>query len=142
MDLHEHVAVAAPLSAALLLAGGGPAAAVAFFVGAVLVDVDHLLDYWRETGFNLELRRFLTYFDSRCPRHLLLAWHGWEWPALLGALGLALDLPAWLGALVAGWFVHLVLDQRFNPLTAPAYFFLYRWAVGFEVAPLYIPLSR
>lgn len=142
MDLHEHAAVAAPLSAALLLAGAGPAAAAAFFTGAVLIDFDHFLDYWRETGLNLDLRRFLPYFDSRRPRHLLLALHGWEWPALLGALGLALGLPAWAWALAGGWLLHLVLDQRFNPLTAPAYFFLYRWGVGFEVARLYTPLPR
>ncbi|HXB96935.1 MAG TPA: hypothetical protein VNZ54_02715 [bacterium] len=132
MDFSEHLALSAAGSAVLLLATGSPAAALAFSVAGVLVDADHVPDYWRETGVNFRRQAFLDHFSVGRPRHLLVPLHGWEWPLALGAASLALALPGWVAAAAAGWLFHLALDQRYNPLGPYSYFFFYRWRVGFD----------
>lgn len=132
MDFTEHVALSAAASAALYLASGDPWAAAAFSVAGVLVDADHVLDYWRETGFNLRRRAFLDFFAVGRPHKLLIPLHGWEWPLALAVVGAAVGAPAWVFAASAGWLLHLGLDQRYNPLGPLSYLFFYRWSVGFE----------
>jgi hypothetical protein len=138
MDLHEHAALSACGAAALYMATADPAAAAAFWAAGTLIDGDHLLDYWRDDGFNLDLPRFFTYFPARLPRFLLLFMHGWEWPLGLAALALGCAAPLWVGALAAGWLVHLLLDQRYNGRQKPlCYFFTYRWSHGFRAESFY-----
>jgi hypothetical protein len=132
MDFTEHLALSAAGAAGLCLATGDPAAAAAFMVTGVLIDGDHVLDYWRETGFNLRRQDFLDFFALGRPRHLLIPLHGWEWPLGLAAVGLALGGPLWVQAAAAGWLLHLALDQRYNPLGPFSYSFFFRWRVGFD----------
>lgn len=137
MDLSQHAAISLPASAAVWMLTGDAAAAAAFGFGAVLIDLDHLLDYWRETGLNADWRRFLGYFDGREPQRLLLAWHGWEWPLLILALWAVAALPLWVAALAAGMLCHLGMDQRYNGLLPLTYFFSYRWSRDFKAGSLY-----
>jgi hypothetical protein len=140
MDMHEHLLLSTCGGAALYLASGDAAAAGAFWAAGWLIDCDHLLDYWRDDGFNLNLPRFFAYFPGRGPTYLLLALHGWEWPLTLGAVAWAVSAPLWVGALAAGWLVHLGLDQRFNFRQKPlCYFFAYRWSHGFRAGDFYDP---
>jgi len=139
MDFTEHLALSAAGSALILLATGSPAAAAAFSVAGVLVDADHVPDYWRETGVNFRRQDFLDHFSVHQPRHLLVPLHGWEWPLALAAAALGLGLPGWVLAAAAGWFFHLCLDQRYNPLGPYSYFFFYRWRVGFESQAIFHP---
>jgi hypothetical protein len=137
MDGSEHTALALPVSALLILGGAGLPAAGAYFAAAVLVDGDHWIDYWRETGLNFDLARFLPWFEQRGPRRIWLGLHGWEWAAALLAACIGAGLPAWVWALSAGLFTHLILDQRYNELKPLSYFFFWRWRLGFSIAPLY-----
>lgn len=137
MDGSEHCALAAPVSAVLLLSGAGWPAASAFAAAAVLIDLDHFVDYWRETGFNLDIPRFLPWFVNRGPKRIWIGLHGWEWPLALLAAALGAGLPAWVWALAAGMLSHLLLDQRYNELKPLSYFFFWRWRLGFAIAPLY-----
>ena len=137
MDFTEHLALSAVGSGVLLLATGSPEAALAFGVAGVLVDADHVPDYWRETGVNFKRQAFLDHFSRQRPRHLTVALHGWEWPLALGAAALGLGLPVWVGAASAGWLFHLALDQRYNPLGPYSYFLFYRWRVGFDSDALF-----
>jgi hypothetical protein len=139
MDFSEHLALSIPAGAVLALATGRLELGAAFVVGGVLIDLDHPPDFWREKGFTLSMRRLNAFFGSRDPRHLVLALHGWEWPALLGAAWLGLGLPLWVAALALGWLTHLILDQRYNLLQPWAYWFFARYQVGFRSEPLYLP---
>jgi hypothetical protein len=139
MDFSEHLALSLPAGAVVALASGQAEAGLAFAVGAVLIDLDHPPDYWREKGFTLSMARLSAFFGSREPRHLVLALHGWEWTALLAAAWLGLELPLWVGALALGWFLHLCLDQRYNLLQPWAYWFFARYHHAFKAPPLYLP---
>ena len=137
MDFSEHLIISAAGSAAILAAGGDPKSAAAFAATGVFVDLDHFVDYWRETGLNWNLPRFLGYFSRRQVRRLVLPLHAWEGVLLGWGLSLALGSPAWVDWAFFGWLQHLLLDQRFNGLHKMAYFFSFRVKQGFKVEKLY-----
>ena len=138
MDFSEHVALSLPVGLGLSLATGKPELGLAFAVGGILIDLDHLPDYWREKGFTLSLAKLNGHFSGRDPVRLFLVLHGWEFCALLFALWAAFGLPSWTAALAAGWFFHLCLDHRYNLLQPWAYWFFARFRIGFKAAPLYL----
>ena len=121
----------------IYVATGDAAAAAAFSVMGVLIDLDHLVDYFRETGLNMDVGRFLVYFENQKPRHLWLLLHGLEWILLAGALSLFMGAPAWIWAAVAGWLLHLLLDHRYNQLHPSTYWLSYRARLGFRAEPLF-----
>ena len=137
MDLSEHMAIGLPGAAGVYLISGNPWAALAYGVGAILIDTDHLVDYWRETGFNMDLRRFMGYFENRSPIQSVLFLHAWEWPLLFFSVAGLSSAPAWAWGLALGAFGHLILDQRFNRLHRYAYWFSFRWSRGFNSRSLY-----
>lgn len=138
MVLREHCSLSLCGAAVVYLATADAAAAAAFWAAGTLIDLDHVCDYWRDDGFNLNHARFFAYFDRRGPVYLLLAFHGWEWPLSLLAAAWACSAPLWVWALGAGWFSHLLLDQRFNRRQQPlCYFFAYRWSRGFRAVDFY-----
>lgn len=137
MDLQEHAAIGLPGAGLAFLVSGDPWAAAAYAAGAVLIDVDHLVDYWRETGLNADVGRFMAYFDKREPTHSFLPLHAWEWPLAFLAAALVGGAPAWAWGLAAGVLGHLLLDQRFNRLHRYAYWFSFRWSLGFDSWSLY-----
>jgi hypothetical protein len=137
MDFSEHLIISGAGSAAILAGGGGWPAALAFSATGVFIDLDHFADYWRETGFNLDLGRFMPYFGKREPEKLILFMHGWEPPLILALAWALFGWPAWAAWALAGWLLHLLLDHRFNRLSRFAYFFSYRLKHGFQAEKLY-----
>lgn len=131
------MAIGLPGAAGVYLVSGDPWAALAYGVGAILIDTDHLVDYWRETGFNADLGRFMRYFEERHPVHSWLCLHAWEWPLAFFAVALGLGAPAWAWGLALGVLGHLLLDQRFNRLHRHAYWLSFRWSRGFNSRSLY-----
>jgi hypothetical protein len=142
MDLQEHLATTLPLSGSVYLASGDAAAAAAFAVAGVLIDVDHLVDYWRETGLNGDWPRFFGYFEAREPQHSYLPLHAWEWPLILAGIAAVAAAPGWVWGWIAGMLAHLILDQRYNRLHPSAYFFVHRHALGFESRCIYDDTRR
>ena len=126
MDFSEHVLISAGGSVALYSSGAGAPAAAAFFACGVFMDLDHLADYWRETGLNFRVREFMDYFWMRRPRRLLLFLHSFELGPLLALCFAWKGAPAWAWAALAGWAVHLFLDDKVNRLHRWAYFFGFR----------------
>jgi hypothetical protein len=133
MDLHEHAALSLPAAGAVYLATASAPAALAFAVGGILIDLDHLLDYWREVGwFDRDVAAFMSYFDKRLPIHSWLCLHAWEWPLLALPAFALLGAPAWAWGFVCGMLAHLVLDHRYNRLQPLFYAYLYRWSRRFD----------
>jgi hypothetical protein len=132
VDLWQHASISIAAAAGLYFVSHDAAAATAFAVAGTLVDCDHLIDYWREAGLNLDLKRFWGHFEGGHPVHLWLLGHAWEW-VLLGAAAWALGRgPAWILAGLAGLLLHLILDQAVNGFEPLGYSILYRAWVGFE----------
>src|SRR5262245_6299376 len=133
-----HLVTGAALGALAHLATGSTALAAGCLAGAVLIDVDHYVDYlvtegqWRRPG----PLAFLRHAFGRGQRRLVLALHSWELVAVLAVLCEIWSEPA-LAGYVAGALLHLSLDVWFNgPLIRcqPLAFYAltYRAAHGFD----------
>jgi hypothetical protein len=139
MDFSQHVSLSLPVAAGLSLATGRWEAGLAFAVGGVLVDLDHLPDYYMEKGVTFSLAQLNAHFAEHQARRLVLVMHAWEWNALTWAAWALFGLPLWVAAFAAGWLAHLILDQRYNLLQPWAYWFFARYRIGFQAAPLHLP---
>ena len=121
-----HLAASAVASTSLYFFTKSMPIAGASLIAGFLVDIDHLIDYFREYGFRTDIREFLRIFYETRFRKLYLVFHSWE-------LIFTLLLLAWLSGrnevlfgLSAGVLQHLILDQFANGVTPWGYFFTYR----------------
>ena len=115
-----HLAASAVL-AGLYVAAGNRRAAYAAIGTGVFVDLDHAVDF-------VVARR-------TTPENLVVApLHGWELVPFVAALDLWLRVS---GGLVAGYLVHLTIDQLSNRFeTRFAYLLAHRAWRGFRLRPI------
>jgi len=139
MTFRHHLLSAPPLAAGAGLAGGSWALGVTAGVAAVLVDLDHVLDYVISNGRFQGIGHLFRYCRAGRLKYLPLLAHSYElW--LVGLLILPRLAPAWLaGGLLTGWLFHLLLDQLFNPARPWVYFFFFRLAKGFDKKKVQTP---
>lgn len=103
----------------------------------VLMDCDHLLDWWlsRPQEMLHTKNGFADFwrgkYGTRTDHRILLA-HGWEFPPLLFVLSKLFKQPV-ISWLALGILTHLVLDHAFNkPKNPLQYSFLWRAFHGFK----------
>ena len=102
MTLQQHTVISAGLAGVGYALGAPSQAAIAFLAAGVLVDLDHLADYWRETGWNLDLGRFFRMFAQNEFERLWVFAHAWEW-LVVGCIAAAwAGAPAWAWGALAG----------------------------------------
>src|SRR3989338_9530959 len=102
-------------------------AAVFCFLSGVLIDIDHVFDYWaakRRVFFSYE--ELVMFCGKEKEGRLYLIFHSYE----LLAAGWILYLftqpsVVWLGFLI-GVTVHLLCDQYYNDFRSFSYFLTYR----------------
>lgn len=122
-----HTVASLGIGGGVWAATGSPMAVPAAAAAGVLVDADHILDY-----FNWYWRRDL--------RRVFLLLHGWE----MGVVGLLVVLagayhPVFLAA-VLGYLGHLVGDHLANkPLHPLSYSIVFRAFHGFDHTRLFAP---
>ena len=113
MRAHEHVGVSIPAAALILFLFRSPLATLLFLAGGILVDLDHLLDFFvifRQRG---GLRDFLVWFEKDYWERTTIFLHSWEILVPLLLLALTLRRPLFL-AFTLGWGMHVLLDQYWN----------------------------
>jgi hypothetical protein len=128
-----HLAASAVLSGTVyFLTKSVTVAGVSFFTG-FLIDVDHVVDYFREYGFRGDVKEFFRVFYETRFKKLLLLFHAWEWVAGLSVLAWISGRNEIILGLLIGAGQHLLLDQFFNEVAPWGYFFTYRVAKRFLV---------
>jgi len=108
-----HTVISGAVGGGVWLATGSPAAAGAAFGTGVLIDVDHLYDYYQR-------------YVKRRQNKLYVLFHAWEY-SLIGLLILTMALyhPVLLGVLL-GHLSHVVTDHLVNRLSPFGYSITYR----------------
>lgn len=105
-----------------VLAGTGSIEAAATTLGVgVLMDVDHLYDYYQK-------------FARGKPGKIYVLFHGWEY-SLVGLVIMSFFFhpPVFIGA-VLGHLSHMITDQWHNGSSKRMYFITYRTIKGFNTA--------
>ncbi len=99
----------------------------------VLVDLDHLIDYWYSEGrITFDVHTFLrTRYWQRSGR-LFVVFHAFEYLPVVFLVWQAMKGRRWAVAATAAMSSHLLADHLVNELKPLGYFILYRLAHGFR----------
>jgi len=136
MNLDKHLIASGVVSAGIFASTGSLKIAAASFVTGVFMDLDHVIDYWCEYPFSLNVRRFFEVYDRVSLEKTRLFLHSAE--LLVAAAAAAYFTRSGLIAgLVLGVSQHLALDQFFNEVYPAGYFFVYRLSTGFKAQKIF-----
>ncbi|MBN1522568.1 MAG: hypothetical protein JW928_08550 [Candidatus Aureabacteria bacterium] len=128
VDLSLHFVVTLFIALSLLFFSQKTSWLVMAFIGGILIDTDHFIDYF----LHLDRWNLLSFLHGHfvVSRKLYLVFHAWEIVFVLTALSLWWSFLAPLAIAMAG---HLLIDTlmhaRYSPL---CYFLLYRWKHQFS----------
>ncbi len=135
MKTSAHIVTSSVLAAALYAHSHSLPESAMCLAGGVLIDLDHILDFYLFSGERFSVRRFFSWCHSAHWPKLTIFFHSYELYALLFAAAWYLD-SAILRGLVWGTGLHLLLDQLDNVrkyrLSPWIYLLGYRIAVKFR----------
>lgn len=102
------------------------------FVAGILIDIDHVLDYYIQKGITLKIKNIYLWHIKTKYKFLFLYLHSLELLAMLWAGIFLFKLGIFWVALAVGVTQHIILDIFFNPINSYAYFLSYRIIKGFK----------
>lgn len=116
----------------------------AAFCGAVLIDLDHLIDYFLAFGLHFNIFSFIQGAQFAKNEKIYVLFHGWEYVILL--VGIAwliksnMKLKVAFLALALGAFFHLLMDTNINHgMTIRSYSIVYRAVHDYEMRAIVTP---
>lgn len=131
MKAHRHAAISLTISGILFLAFRSWGLAAANLIAGVFIDIDHIFDYMREHGRNLDVKDFFRVNDNAQYNRIFLFWHAWEWVAMLGAAAWLTDWNPWITGAFIGMGHHIFLDCAHNISGFKSYSLIWRWKKAF-----------
>lgn len=126
MKAQYHVVLSVAVAGLLYAGFRSWAMAASSLVAGVLLDLDHLIDYYVEYGIPRTTNDFLDACYERRMQRALLLFHAWEWLLLLGVLAVLSGGNEWLLGALIGTAHHLVCDQVTNEPRSWGYSILWR----------------
>jgi len=112
-------------------------ATVSFFSG-VLIDIDHVFDYFLEFRKRFEVKEFFDVHHNRKILFFMAIFHSWELLALLSICAFLMSWNPWIVGTIIGFTQHIILDQIFNKnFNRLIYFFFWRMRNGFNMKRMF-----
>jgi len=109
---------------------------LAFFSG-ILIDLDHLVDYFLVYKTNLEAKKFLAGHQFLESKKAYVFLHGWEWIIIILLVGFLTGFMRPAIAMALGILGHLIVDQTLGFKHEPLFYFLtYRFIKKFDFEDL------
>lgn len=111
------------------------------FIGGVLIDLDHFIDYFLAFGWQFRLEYFLKGYQFLASDKIYIFFHGWEYVILLSAVAWLVKgnvkIKAAVLALALGMFFHLSIDVFTNEgAQLKTYSIIYRAKNNFDLKAL------
>ena len=111
--------------------------AVSFFSG-ILIDLDHVIDYYWEHRKRLRFNEFFDSFYQSRNFFFGTIFHSWELLLLLNLYAFFVSGNSWIIGIAIGFAQHIVLDDIFNKDTSRLkYFFFWRLRYGFNAKRMF-----
>jgi len=112
-------------------------ATVSFFSG-VLIDIDHVFDYFLEFRKRFEVKEFFDVHHNRKILFFMAIFHSWELLALLSICAFLMSWNPWIVGTIIGFTQHIILDHIFSAKPKRLkYFFFWRLKKGFGVNKMF-----
>ncbi len=136
-----HGALSLVAGGSLWLVCNSFAAAAACLLTGLLLDMDHLVDYFLHQPRSNTLGDLVDVCENCRLQKVILPLHSLELliPCILAAVMLPGQRLLLIG-MAMGLGSHLLADQLSNPVTGGAYFFIQRWRKGFRRSAFFDPV--
>lgn len=126
MKLRSHVVASIMFSTLFFLVFKSWTIAVVSFFSGVLIDCDHILDYFWEFRKRLRVKElFDAHYNGKISFSGVML-HSWELLFLLNIYAFIISCNLWAIGVALGLTQHVALDQIFNKSNRLSYFFLWR----------------
>lgn len=141
MKVQHHIAVSVLISGTLFILFRSWGLSCASLVSGVLIDLDHVIDYWIMRGMRFDVQQIAAYFDESNFRNrtkIYFFFHSWEFLTAALATAFMTEWDPWATGLLVGYCHHMVLDEIRNNTTyrlrpyVLGYSLIWRWKNGFE----------
>jgi len=103
-------------------------------LGGILVDIDHLFDYFRFSGFKLNFHQIVSSSYFTDSGKVFVFFHGWEYVLLFVLSGKIFKKGFLFYPLAVALFFHLVWDQVSYTANPFAYSIIFRFLHNFDIA--------
>jgi len=127
-----HVVTSGIISAFVWIGFKSFGCAAASFMTGVLIDLDHLIDFYAGHRFTLSIKRIYCACLRIRFKKLYLLLHSYELVIILWIAIYAFSLSNIWKAVAIGMTQHIILDQITNPINTFGYFMTYRILKGFS----------
>ena len=132
MKVQYHIATSTIVSGILYLLFKSWSMAASALLAGIFIDLDHLIDYFREHGWSLNIKRFFrTCNDCQFDR-VILVLHGWEWLLLFFIISWGSDWNPWITGVLIGLSHHMILDSISSCSSLKSYSLFWRWSKNFD----------
>ena len=132
MKLKQHITISLFFSAFLYAISKSWIIFGSSLISGVLIDLDHILDYFMAYGINIRIKQFFEVCHNLKIPRVRLIFHSWELLFLLSICVFLVGWNPWIVGTIVGFTQHIVLDQVFNKPNKWTYFFFWRLKKGFS----------
>lgn len=102
------------------------------FLAGVLIDLDHLIDFYANNRFTFSIKRIYCACIRIRFRKIYILLHSYEMLIILWLAIYFFSLSNIWKALAIGLTQHIIFDQLTNPISRYGYFLTFRIAKGFK----------
>lgn len=141
MKFEHHIAVSTLVSGILYLIFKSWGLSTASLISGICIDIDHVLDYFRENRKRFDFRGFMTFFYREKHQKITLLFHGWEWLLCVGLAVVLTNFNPWITGLFIGYGHHIISDYFYSKASIMTYSLIWRWKNGFDSEILF-PRNR
>ncbi len=131
-DESIHFIAAIAVFVVLLIYYNNMAFALVGFLSSLIVDIDHLFDYFLVKGFTFDVKAVFTGEVFAASKKIILPLHGWEYAAILLFVFYVTRNPVFV-SISLGLFIHYLVDFFTNHVEPLSYFIIYRILIGFDI---------
>ncbi len=138
MELRSHVIASIIFSTLFFVVFKSWTIATVSFFSGVLIDIDHVFDYFLEFRKRFEVKEFFDVHHNRKILFFMAIFHSWELLALLSICAFLMSWNPWIVGTIIGFTQHIIFDQIFNKnFNRLIYFFFWRMKNGFNMKRMF-----
>jgi len=84
--------------------------AIGLFIGGVLIDLDHFVEFWYDNGLSFNMPRFFAYGNKGINSRYFIFFHSYELLIILLFIAYHSSLPLLFYGVIIGMSCHLLID--------------------------------
>jgi len=139
MKIPGHVIISLAGSGILYRYTDSFSASLWFLISGVFMDADHYIDYLRERGMSLNLKKVYLACENAHKdfKKLFLIFHSYELLMIMWLAVFFFKLDLVWASVTLSLTLHLISDQITNPVSPLGYFLLFRAANNFAAKKIF-----